>query len=102
MSIGLKTITAITVVPIFGKTPGTPQKSGMPTWKEKSLMNKPMTLKEADDWETNFLSNTCVDICKNCLKSVYFPGDIRDSPKYYICPYCDKRQENSFYFRKTF
>lgn len=72
-------------------------------------MNKPMTTEQADEkylcdmckkyghGACEFdcvLSSTCSMFCRSCDKRVFFSGDLKNTPKTYICPYCKTEQTN--------
>jgi len=42
------------------------------------------------------LSATCSVRCPGCSRIIYFQGDLHNSPKYYICPYCRQKQFNKY------
>jgi hypothetical protein len=80
--------------------------------KEIYKVKAPMTSKQADEkylckqcqvegyGACEFecvLSSTCSMRCPECNNTVYFSGDLRDTPKTYICPYCEKKITNYWF-----
>lgn len=43
------------------------------------------------------LSSTCSFYCPSCNERVFFTGDLKYTPKKYVCPYCNRTQSNKYY-----
>jgi hypothetical protein len=78
-------------------------------------IKSPMTIEQADekhlckqckeegDGACGFdcvLSSTCSMQCPKCSRTVYFQGDLHETPKTYICPYCENKVTN-YWFKRT-